>query len=404
MHAPPPRPHPSRGTILLLGSLTAFGALSIDLYLPALPAIASDFGTSAAAAQRTLVGFFIGIALGQLFYGPISDRIGRRTPLLFGVGVYILASLACAFAPTIDLLIAGRFAQGLGCCAGMVVARSVVRDRFDHQDSARIFSLLTLVLGAAPMIAPTLGGWLVLHMSWRWLFGVLAVFGAGVGVAVFLRLDESRSAETAAKARAETPLAAYLDLLRQRRLIGYLAVSALNGATLFTYIAGASDLVITIWRFTPQQFGLVFAVIAFGVIGSSQVNRWLLDRHSPDEILRVASPAGALCGLALLGGAVAGLGTWPMLALFFVTLTSNGFIGANALAGALSIDPLRSGSTSGLFGASSFLVGAAAATLAGALHDGTVVPLAGVMATALVLGTIALFALALPRAHEAAVR
>jgi len=400
MHAPTERPHPSRGTILLLGSLTAFGALTIDLYLPALPAIARDFGVDAAAAQHTLVAFFIGIALGQLVYGPISDRIGRRPPLLFGVGVYIIASLGCVVAPTIDWLVLGRFAQGLGCCAGMVVARSVVRDRFDHQDSARIFSLLTLVLGAAPMIAPTIGGWLVGFASWRWLFGILAGFGVAVGLAVFFRLDESRSVATEAKARAETPLAAYADLLQQRRLLGYLAVSALNGATLFSYIAGSSDLVITIWRFTPQQFGLVFAFIAFGVIGSSQVNRWLLARHAADRILAVAAPVSALCGLALLGGALADLGTWPMLALFFVTLTSNGFIGANALAGALAVDPLRSGSASGLFGSSSFMVGAGAATLAGLFHDGTARPLAAVMAGGLCLGTLALYTLALPRRGE----
>lgn len=396
----PARPHPSRGTILLLGSLTAFGALTIDLYLPGLPAIARDFGVTAAAAQRTLVAFFIGIALGQLFYGPISDRVGRRPPLLFGVGVYILASIGCALAPSIEWLIAGRFAQGLGCCAGMVVARSVVRDRFDHQDSARIFSLLTLVLGVAPMIAPTLGGWMVAHMSWRWLFGVLTVFGAGVGIAVFLRLDESRSSETEAKARGETPLAAYADLLKDRRLVGYLLVSALNGATLFTYIAASSDLVITIWGFSPQQFGAIFALIAFGVIGSSQVNRWLLNRHSADGILSVAAPVGAVFGLALLAGAWAGLGTWPILALLFLTLTSNGFIGANALAGALSVDPLRSGSASGLFGASSFLVGAAAASIFGLAHDGTVRPLAAVMAASLVGGAVALYTLALPRRGE----
>ena len=400
MHAPAERPHPSRGTILLLGSLTAFGALSIDLYLPALPAIARGFGVDAPAAQHTLVGFFIGIAIGQLFYGPISDRIGRRPPLLFGIGLYILASIGCALAPSIDWLIAGRFVQGLGCCAGMVVARSVVRDRFDHQDSARIFSLLTLVLGAAPMIAPTLGGWLVLVLSWRWLFGVLALFAVAIGLAVYFRLDESRSDATAVKARGETPLAAYADLLQRRRLVGYLLVSALNGATLFAYVAGSSDLVITIWGFDTQSFGLIFAFIAFGVIGSSQVNRWLLGRYRADGILAVASPLGALCGLALLAGAVAGLGTWPMLALFFVTMTSNGFIGANALAGALSVDPLRSGSASGLFGSSSFLVGAAAAAVAGVFHDGTVLPLAAVMATSLTLGAVALYTLALPRAHE----
>lgn len=401
MLAPAERPHPSRGTILLLGSLTAFGALTIDLYLPALPAIATGYGVTPAAAQATLVAFFIGMALGQLIYGPISDRIGRRPPLLFGIALYIAASLACAFAPSIGTLVAGRFVQALGCCAGMTMARSIVRDRFDHQDSARIFSLLTLVLGAAPMIAPTVGGWLVSVASWRWLFGVLAAAGAAVGFAVLFHLDESRSPETAAKARAETPLAAYLSLLTKRRLIGYLIVSALGGATLFTYIASAPDLIIVIWQFTPQQFGLIFALVAVGVIGSSQVNRKLLDRYSADHILGVAVLVGAVFGIALLAATLLGAGPWVVLALLVATLTSNGFCAANALAGALSVDPLRSGSTSGLFGAASFALGAGAAALAGAFHDGTERPMAAVMAFSLVGAAIALYTLALPRHDEA---
>ena len=391
------RPHPTRGTILLLGALVAFGALTIDLYLPALPAIGVGFGATPAAAQSTLVAFFIGMAIGQLVYGPVSDRIGRRPPMLFGIGVYIAASLACALAPTLGALVAGRFVQALGCCSGMVIARAVVRDRFDHQDTARIFSLLTLVLGVAPLVAPTVGGWLVTLLGWRAVFGGMALFGTVIGIAVWLRLAESRTAETATKARGETPLAAYADLLMQRRLLGYLLAAALGGATLFTYIASAPDLVIMIWGFSPATFGLIFAVIAVGVIGSSQVNRRLLDRYSSDAILRVASLAGVGCGAALLAATLLATDKWLVLALLFATLSSNGFIGANALAGGLAVDPLRSGSTSGLFGASSFGVGAAAAALAGSFHDGTARPMAAVMAGSLVLGAVALFALAFSR-------
>ena len=401
MHAPAPRAHPSRGTILLLGSLTAFGALTIDLYLPALPSIAKDFGASAAAAQQTLVVFFVGMALGQLVYGPISDRIGRRPPLLFGITLYIAASLACAFAPSMNALVAGRFVQALGCCAGMVVARSVVRDRFDHQDSARIFSLLTLVLGVAPMIAPTIGGWLVTVVSWRWLFGILTAAGAAVGFAVVFNLDESRSPETAMTARSETPVAAYLSLMTERRLLGYLLASALGGATLFAYIASAPDLIIEIWGFSPQTFGIIFAAIAIGVIGSSQVNRWLLDRHSSDRILGVAVLCAVGFGIALLAATLAHADKYVVLALLFGTLSMNGLCGANALAGALAVDPLRSGSTSGLFGASSFAFGAGAGALCGLFHDGTERPMAAVMAVSLVLAAAALYTLALPRGDEA---
>lgn len=199
----PARREPTRGELLLLGALTAFGAISIDLYLPTLPVIGRDFGATPAAVQLTFIAFFIGMAMGQLVYGPVSDRMGRRPAILFGCGLFTVSSIACAFAPTIDWLVAGRFVQALGCCAGMVVARAVVRDRYDHRDSARIFSLLVLVLAVAPMLAPSIGGWLAAVVSWRAVFVALALFGASLLAAVFFRLDESRSAATADKARGE---------------------------------------------------------------------------------------------------------------------------------------------------------------------------------------------------------
>jgi MFS transporter, DHA1 family, multidrug resistance protein len=399
MHAPPAPPHrvPTRGEILLLGTLTAFGALTIDLYLPTLPSIARTFAVAPATVQLTFSAFFIGMAIGQLFYGPLSDRIGRRPAVLIGCVVYVAASLACTLAPSIEWLIAGRFAQALGCCAGMVVARAVVRDRYDHRDSARIFSLLVLVLAVAPLVAPTVGGWLAMAFSWRAVFFALALFGTAVGIAVWFRLDESRSAETEAKARGESVIGAYLDLLRSRRLLGYTLVSACNGATLFSYIATAPDLVIDIWGFSQSQFGLIFAAIAVGVIGSSQVNRRLLLHYSPDRILGVACLFAVGFGMALLAAALLDASKWWILAGLFAVLTSNGFIAANALAGALNVDPLRAGTTSGLFGAANFALGAVASATAAALHDGTPLPVAMVIAAALVIATIAYYGLAKPR-------
>lgn len=387
---------PTRGEILLLGSLTAFGAITIDLYLPTLPAIARAFSVSAATVQLTLSTFFVGMALGQLVYGPVSDRIGRRPVILFGCCVYVVASLACALAPSIGWLVAGRFAQALGCCAGMVVARAVVRDRYDHRDSARIFSLLVLVLGVAPMVAPTVGGWLAAVSSWRAIFLVLAAFGGIVGVISWRRLDESRGEATAIKSHSESMLAAYVDLLRQRRLVGYILVGACNGATLFSYIATAPDLVIDIWGFSSRAFGLIFAAIAVGVIGSSQVNRRLLLRYAPDRILAVACVVALGCGLLLLGIVLADGSRYLILAGIFATLTSNGFIAANALAGALNVDPLRAGTTSGLFGASNFALGAAASAAAAGLHDGTALPMAAMIVAALIVACLAFFALARP--------
>ena len=396
MHAPPAA-RPSRGTILLLGALTAFGAVSIDLYLPSLPAIGVALRAEPAAVQQTMAAFFVGMALGQLIYGPLSDRHGRRPALLVGAVIYVLASLFCAAAASIEALILGRFVQALGCCAGQVVTRAIVRDRYATQDSARIFSLLTLVLGVAPLLAPSVGAWLAQAVSWRAIFAVLALFGLIVGSIVALKLAESRSSATAATARNESIFSGYLDLLRHRRLLGYIIAGSLNGAVLFSYIANAPDLLIHSYGFTPHRFALVFAVIAVGVIGSSQVNRMLLDRYASDHILSVASVTGTVLGLALLSVAVTGVGgQWSVLLLLFAVLTSYGFMASNTLAGALAVDPLRAGSTSALVGASAFGSGALAASLTGLFHDGSAVPMAAIMALALTGSAAALFGLALP--------
>ena len=388
---------PSLGEILLLGSLTAFGAVTIDLYLPTLPAIARDYGTSDAAVQLTLSTFFVGMALGQLFFGPLSDRIGRRPSILLGCAVYVLASLVCAFAPSIEVLVAGRFFQALGCCAGMVTCRAIVRDRYDHRDSARIFSLLMLVLAVAPLLAPTIGGWIAALAGWHAVFLVFVGIGLAVGAAVFWRLDESRSAATAATAATTSVLAGYAVLLRQRRLIGYLLVGAANGATLFSYIAGSPDLVINIWGYSDQQFGLIFAILAVGVVGASQVNRLLLRRATPDQVLGAASIGAAVAGVVLLACAMLDAPLFVMFPALFVALSSNGLISANASAGALNVDPLRAGAISGLMGGISFSVGGIASALAAAFHDGTARPMAANICAALLVAAAAYHGLAKAR-------
>jgi DHA1 family bicyclomycin/chloramphenicol resistance-like MFS transporter len=388
---------PHLGEILLLGSLTAFGAVTIDLYLPTLPAIARDYGTSAAAVQLTLSTFFVGMALGQLFFGPLSDRIGRRPTILIGCAVYVAASLFCALAPTIEALVVGRFFQALGCCAAMVTCRAIVRDRYDHRDSARIFSLLMLVLAIAPLLAPTVGGWIAAAAGWHAVFYAFVAVGVAISAAVGLRLDESRSAATAQAARGQDVLSAYARLLGHKRLIGYLLVGAANGATLFSYIAASPDLVVNSWGFSESQFGLVFAAIAVGVVGSSQVNRLLLKHRSPDAILAWATLGAAAAGVALWLVALFDAPVLVVLAAVFVALTSNGLIAANASAGALNVDPLRAGAISGLMGGINFGMGAAASALAAAMYDGTARPLAANVAVALLLAAAAYHLLAKPR-------
>jgi MFS transporter, DHA1 family, multidrug resistance protein len=385
------------GLVVLLGSLTAMGPVAIDMYLPSLPSIGADLHASSSQTQGTVAAFLAGMALGQFLYGPASDRLGRRAPILVGIWIFIIASIGCAAAASPGALIAGRFVQALGACSGAVVARAVVRDRFDHVETARMLSLLMLIMGLAPILAPLLGGALLGLGGWRANFWAMVVFGVLLGTAALLRMRESRSAETAAHARSEHPFRTYVALLKERRLVGYALAGALNGATLFTYISASPELVIQTYRIPAQAFGWVFGANAIGIIGANQINRALLRRASPDQVLARASLAAlGFCGLLTIA-AVSGVGgRWSVLPLLFAVLASYGFMQGNTMAGALNVDPRRAGSISALLGGLSFATGALSSSLAGALHDGTPRPMALIMLVALAGSALALHRLALP--------
>jgi DHA1 family bicyclomycin/chloramphenicol resistance-like MFS transporter len=391
------------GLVVLLGAMTALGPLSIDMYLPSLPAIGHDLHASDALTQGTVAAFLAGMAIGQFLYGPASDRLGRKAPAVVGAVVYVLASAGCAMAPSGPLLIAGRFAQALGACSGAVIARAVVRDRFGHVETARMLSLLMLIMGLAPILAPLLGGALLTLGGWRLNFGFMTGYGVLLALAVLVALRESRSEETAVHARSEHPLRAYLALLSNPRLVGYALAGALNGATLFTYISASPELVIKTYQIPPQAFGWVFGANAIGIIGANQVNRHLLRRHTPDQVLARASLAALGFSVLLALAALTGFGErYTILPLLFAVLASYGFMQGNTMAGALNVDPRRAGSISALLGGLSFATGAVSSSLAGSLHDGTPRPMAVIMLVALIGSALAIFGLALRKPAPAA--
>ena len=391
--ASPPTPW---GLVILLGSLTAMGPLAIDMYLSTLPAIGQSLRATPASTQATVSTFLAGMAIGQLVYGPWSDRVGRRAPIMLGVVIFIAASVACALATSVEQLLAARFVQALGACAGAVVSRAVVRDTFDHTETARTLSLMMLIMGLAPILAPLLGAALLAFGGWRLNFWFMAAFGIVVGVIAVLRLKESRSEATARQAASENPFQSYAALLRQPRLVGYALAGALNGATLFTYIATSPSLIMGTYGYSAALFPWIFGFNALGIVGSGQINRMILRRVHPDRVLSVASRIAVGLGVALMIAAYTGIGErWTVLPLVFLVFCSLGFMQGNTTAGALNVDPLRAGSISALMGTVGFAAGALASTLAAVLHDGSARPMALVMVTALAGSALALRFLAL---------
>ena len=384
------------GLVILLGALTGFGPMSIDMYLPALPSIARSLHGTAAGAQLTVSAFFIGVSLGQLFYGPLSDRQGRRWPLLTGVALYLVATIGCMLATSMAVLIGFRILQALGACAGMVIARAVVRDRFAHDEVIHIFSLLMLVMGLGPILAPLFGGWMLLVVSWRWIFGVQAAFAVIMAAAILFGLPESLSAEGRAHARGENPLRSYAALLSNPRLLGYILTGAFSGAALFAYISSSPDVIIGHFHVSPQLFGWVFGVNAIGLIGATQINARLARRYPSDLILGRANLWLFVTAVVLLIDAVTEFGgLWGVVIPLFLIMSGMGFNQSNASAGALNVDPRRAGATSALLGASSFGAGAATSALAGVFRDGTAKPMAMAILVSLLVAVISLRTLVL---------
>ena len=366
--------------VLVLGALSAIGPLTIDAYLPALPQLSAEMGATDSQAQLTITGLLVGLGLVQLLVGPLSDVVGRRRPLLVGLGAHVLTSLLCAIAPSITMLAVTRTLQGLCGAAVAVVSMAMVRDLFTGVRAAQLLSRLMLIIGVAPLLAPSLGSALLSFTSWRGIFVALAGVGVALLVLALVALPETLPVVRRQPANVRGSLRAYRVLLTDRLFVVMVLVAGLMFATLFAYISGAPFLLQELYGLTPQQFGLAFSANTIGLVVLTQVNPLLVRRYSPVHVLMAAVAISAVGSLALLATAVTGFGGLLgfLVPLFFV-ISAAGLSFPNAPAIALSRHGETAGSASALLGSAQFMIGGLIAPLVGALGTGTAVPMAAVI-------------------------
>jgi DHA1 family bicyclomycin/chloramphenicol resistance-like MFS transporter len=356
--------------ILVLGLLVALGPLTIDMYLPALPRIADDLSVSSSVVQLTLTGTLAGLAFGQLIIGPLSDSLGRRRPLMAGIVLHMLASVVCFFAPNIEVLGIARGLQGMGAAATMVVSFAIVGDLFVESVAATVFSRLMLVLGVAPVIAPSLGAAVLLRASWHWVFAVLVVLAGALLLLAALALPETLPPSHRRPLKVLGIAKTYLGLFRDVRFIVLVLIAALAMSGLFAYVAGASFVLQGRYGLDQQSFALVFGAGAVALIGATQVNVVLLRRFAPASIVVWALVASTAAGAVFVGLAASGVGGLAAFVLpVWAILAAMGLVIPNAPALALSRHPEAAGTAAALLGAAQFSLGAAVAPLVGVLGN-----------------------------------
>ncbi|MEV6368934.1 multidrug effflux MFS transporter [Micromonospora musae] len=399
-HTPVPPPSSGReanagparggaGLVALLGLLTAFGPLSLDMYLPAFPAMAHDLGADQAHIQLSLTTCLVGTAVGQFVTGPLSDRLGRRRLVLAGVLAYALLSLVCAVSPNASALAVARFAQGFAGGMGVVVARAVVRDLHSGRAAAKYFSQLTLIFGVAPVAAPGIGSLVLRFGSWRAVFVVLAVIGLLLAVAVARRLPETLPVERRNGAGLASTVRTMRMLATDRIYVGYVLTQALAFAGLYAYISGSSFVFQDVFGVSDTTFSLIFGLNALGLVALGQANARLLDHSGPRTLLTRTLMVGTVAAAGLLAGALVG-SPWTVAACLFVFVASLGMVAPNSTALGLDRHPRHAGSAAALLGTVQSVIGALAAPLVGLGGEGSGVPMAAVVAGAVVLslGTV----------------
>ncbi len=376
--------------------LIALGPLTIDMYLPALPTMAAELGATDAQAQFTLTGIMLGLAVGQLVIGPISDAVGRRRPLLIGVVAHGAMSVLAALAPTITALSVVRVLQGFAGAAISVVAMAVVRDLFSGRRAAALLSHLMLVLGVAPVLAPTVGGYLLIVTDWRGIFVALALAAVALVFVAWFGLRETLPVERRRPARLAATGRTYVSILKDRTFVGLVLVAGLVMAALFSYVAGSPFVLQELYGLDPQQFGLVFGLNAVGLVAATQANPFLLRRFSPQQVLSTAVAVGMVSTVTIVVAASLSAPLWAILVPLFVTVAICGFSFPNAPALALSRHGEAAGTAAALLGSAQFGIAAAVAPLVGALGTDSAVPMGAIMLAAVWLAAASLLVLVRP--------
>ncbi|WP_040664507.1 multidrug effflux MFS transporter [Nafulsella turpanensis] len=381
-----------RNTIIItLGALAAIGPFSIDMYLPGFPAIAADLETDIAHVGLSLTSYFIGISVGQIIYGPLIDRFGRKKPLSVGLLLYMAAAVGCALSPDVYWLIGLRLLLALGGCVGMVAGRAVVRDLFPPAETAKVFSSLILVMGVAPIIAPTLGGYVTAAFGWRYIFYLLAIIGGAMLLMISRLLPESKVPDPTVSLKPSKVFKEYMQVFKEPSFTSYALAGSISFAGMFAYISGSPFVFMEYFALSETLYGWLFGLNAFGFIAGSQLNRLWLKKRSPSYVALRTGFCLSVVGLLLAGGSLLGLlsatGTFVLIFSFLFFL---GFLAPNTTA--LTLEPFTRyiGSASAMLGSLQMIAGALASAVVSSLHDGTPLPMALVMAGSACIALIAL--------------
>lgn len=388
--------------IIILGALSAFGPLSLDMYLPSLPELAKTMHTTTSLTQLSLTSCLIGLAVGQLFAGPLSDVRGRRLPLIIGMVIYGVASLLCAFSTSIEMLIALRFVQGIAGSAGIVISRAVVRDMYSGSELTKFFSMLMLVNGAAPILSPILGGQLLQFTSWRGVFIVLTFIGVLMLLAVLFWLPETLTVEKRSKGGVMNTISTFGTLLRDRKFVGLALCQGFISAAMFAYISGSPFVLQDIFGVSPQTFGLIFAANGIGIIIAGQITGRLAGRVSERRLFVSGIILATIGGSTLLLAIVGGAGLILILPTLFIVVSCVGIVGTAGASMALQNYGHAAGSASALLGLLSYILGALVMPLVGIMGSGTAVPM-GVVIFGADLGAVLCYLLLVRRAERKAV-